>query len=1277
MYTDVVAAGSSSTTAAASTSDKGRNRGITFSHALLSSSTAFVERGSIRLSNARIHSIDDAPSLASTRAATKALLLGNNYIRSIQGLHRWVDLEALSVSHNSIKCLHDIDAIRHFRRLSKLNLEGNPVTELPFYRSYVLALCPSLVFLDNQKISNEERAACKADYQELVASIEAMKINQIRLIVLGNIRAVRSLSTTIQVLSRRLSSRGLSQLNQPGSDSLSLPPFEFAKTLRVCVKGGVFRMLLILNDGARFLDLEIQAQLRATYIRELTKVRSQHSAQGRREFSRSVLAIYSQRQLQSIMSILSDLPLPESEEGGGTTASHIADVESLLLPAFVIASGTGTGRNELEAVYNGAGVRYGTNASKYVSRTGERSKADSSPSRGRHIDVDPSSDPSGDGNGRDPSTVSVSITPHTTTGISSLAEDIEDADVGYWDRTAGCGLGHGHLGPGRAHVRFLSRPTATSASAPVEMNWSSSNTDRKAAIDRRLCLDVVGGCTGKEELARKLPPKQVEPSDDSSDSLSDQDKDADFGNKGNGNGNGNGEDKDEVQRPGPSRLDYRGGGIIGGERDSSGFTRANGSVPSSSSFSLRGGRKGGVGPDSNSGSQGGGGCDSNNSNSSNSNSSNSSSNLDNRNIIHGTEQPFDIATLATAENREIDMFIRSELESVSVQQQLEKGVVGAGGSLGSAKTPAVDDLLAIVQEIWKDDELSTVKSDSGSDISMESYFGPSPYDATGSLAVDLIDKGKGRSNAELINSSTSMKEMKDIVDQFHRVLSSRRKDEYLCSKVNEYFWTLLGRMKLIMKNRVVESQKFLRRMQEQITASSSLVERFLPYVVDQNTLQKVYQDKFNRKQQLEVDLDALCDVCSAFQAEMKREDERRHDLVGAAVEVQNALDFLVTESTNNPTLRKRLAYNRAIDKIVLLKYSYQFALLRECFVRLAINKRTSIKIAKFRTKTEFKRHRRIAKLWMYRMRLFVHSNSKFLKNIDNRRYKDLKRRLFLKWRRWSLDLRFFNLPHLRRLPQNLPIWADSKKVANRRQGDRSVIRNVSGTAIGGGNGGGGGGGGGGESSYDNFALNRLQRLWMSRALRRWADIAARGQHLVRTGFVLRALNRLRRSFYAWKGLHSGHRNRIKGLRMIGYIVETRRIKRGFINWVSAIRYTRTQSTNNSMIIESKNTINCIKFHFIAWNKLFNVIRFQKKLFILRKFRLFKIKIRKKMESKRKNASFDLVFSSFGCRQAFASFRRLIYEKRLRFKAASLAKWMSFRHMFRFWKYWRLVWFNCF
>ncbi|KAI8960825.1 L domain-like protein [Daldinia sp. FL1419] len=89
----------------------------------------------------------------------RSLLLQRNRISSIQPtlVNSIPNLTTLQLESNSLSELADIDPLGSFPRLTHLVLRDNPITKKEHYRYWVLWRCPTVRFLDFEKVKDAER----------------------------------------------------------------------------------------------------------------------------------------------------------------------------------------------------------------------------------------------------------------------------------------------------------------------------------------------------------------------------------------------------------------------------------------------------------------------------------------------------------------------------------------------------------------------------------------------------------------------------------------------------------------------------------------------------------------------------------------------------------------------------------------------------------------------------------------------------------------------------------------------------------------------------------------------------------------------------------------------------------------------------------------------------------------------------------------------------------------------------------------------------------------
>ncbi|KAK4175329.1 leucine-rich repeat-domain-containing protein [Triangularia setosa] len=100
----------------------------------------------------------------------RTLLLARNRISAIApgAVQSTPNLKNLNLTENDLRELGDLDVLGRWRGLVHLCLGGNPVVKKEHYRYWVLWRCPSVRFLDYQKVKEVEREKAR----ELFGSAE-------------------------------------------------------------------------------------------------------------------------------------------------------------------------------------------------------------------------------------------------------------------------------------------------------------------------------------------------------------------------------------------------------------------------------------------------------------------------------------------------------------------------------------------------------------------------------------------------------------------------------------------------------------------------------------------------------------------------------------------------------------------------------------------------------------------------------------------------------------------------------------------------------------------------------------------------------------------------------------------------------------------------------------------------------------------------------------------------------------------------------------------------
>jgi U2 small nuclear ribonucleoprotein A' len=114
---------------------------------------------SIDLSDNEIQKLENFPLLPKL----KMLLLSNNRLARIApGLGEHIpNIDTLILSNNKIESLSELDNLESFKKIKMLSLLGNPVTQKPNYRLYLIAKLPGLKVIDFRKVKPREKAEAR------------------------------------------------------------------------------------------------------------------------------------------------------------------------------------------------------------------------------------------------------------------------------------------------------------------------------------------------------------------------------------------------------------------------------------------------------------------------------------------------------------------------------------------------------------------------------------------------------------------------------------------------------------------------------------------------------------------------------------------------------------------------------------------------------------------------------------------------------------------------------------------------------------------------------------------------------------------------------------------------------------------------------------------------------------------------------------------------------------------------------------------------------------
>ena len=153
--------------------------------------TPVADKGTkLNVVGAYITSINLLPGSLSKPIRT--IFFSNNSVSSLKGIQQFPNVKTASFASNLIRYLHDIAPLHHLKHLEKLNLDGNVVANMPYYRQYVLSLCPSLQYLDGVRVDTTERLGADVHMRKAGTVLEQLRTNEMRASVLQNLAQLQT-----------------------------------------------------------------------------------------------------------------------------------------------------------------------------------------------------------------------------------------------------------------------------------------------------------------------------------------------------------------------------------------------------------------------------------------------------------------------------------------------------------------------------------------------------------------------------------------------------------------------------------------------------------------------------------------------------------------------------------------------------------------------------------------------------------------------------------------------------------------------------------------------------------------------------------------------------------------------------------------------------------------------------------------------------------------------------------------------------------------------------
>lgn len=125
------------------------------------------------------------PSIAE---AIRTLYISNNNMKTLQGIEKYYQLRVISCANNYIRYLGDLKYLKQIPFIEKVSFTGNPVSLMPFYREYLISLCPNLLSIDGHTISWKERTDAKSSSQKAQLFYSQLRLTALRNCILLHIK---------------------------------------------------------------------------------------------------------------------------------------------------------------------------------------------------------------------------------------------------------------------------------------------------------------------------------------------------------------------------------------------------------------------------------------------------------------------------------------------------------------------------------------------------------------------------------------------------------------------------------------------------------------------------------------------------------------------------------------------------------------------------------------------------------------------------------------------------------------------------------------------------------------------------------------------------------------------------------------------------------------------------------------------------------------------------------------------------------------------------------
>lgn len=193
----------------------------------------------------------------------KTLYLSNNNMKDLDNIVQFKNVTILSLSNNIIKYLDLLDPLVHLSNLEKISLDGNIVATMPYYRQYLIGLCPQIKVIDGIRVTSSEKSEALTLNAKVKISRERLRLNEFRYTVMSHLLNLTRCHVimTDNVIGKFRSLRGphvasageFASINSSGQS-----------ILKHCMNGGVYSHLQ--QNYSKYFDRKTCGLLRRAYM---------------------------------------------------------------------------------------------------------------------------------------------------------------------------------------------------------------------------------------------------------------------------------------------------------------------------------------------------------------------------------------------------------------------------------------------------------------------------------------------------------------------------------------------------------------------------------------------------------------------------------------------------------------------------------------------------------------------------------------------------------------------------------------------------------------------------------------------------------------------------------------------------------------------------------------------------------------------------------------------------------------------------------------------------